>query len=181
MKNGFIVFEILFILLFILPDIFMSLTDIKSRIVVIIFITFLLILINKQFFSKKNDDYKNLKDMVESEQAYIIEAKKEHHSKSSDNWYIVVLYNKKRIKVNYLDYNKAFDIVQILLEKNKIPVDIYIYKNKKYVDLQNVYLPKIQGYDEAKKLVDEDWKLDEEEEKFLLEIEKEEEEKKNRK
>ena len=35
--------------------------------------------------------------------------------------------------------------------KVEIPVDMYIYKGNKYVDIENVELTKIEGYNEAKK------------------------------
>lgn len=58
--------------------------------------------------------------------------------------------------------NNAYKILKVLLDMQsypinkivKIPVDVYRYKNKIYVDFENLDLSKIDGFEEAKKVVE---------------------------
>ena len=40
-------------------------------------------------------------------------------------------------------------------KKNEIPVDVYVYKKSKYIDLENVDLTSIKGYEEALQFIKE--------------------------
>ena len=40
-------------------------------------------------------------------------------------------------------------------EQKKIPIDLYVHKNKVYADLETVDLSKVEGYEEAVKLVED--------------------------
>lgn len=76
--------------------------------------------------------------------------------------YITVTYNNScTIDIKSIEYNQAYKLLGMLLnpypvkEKIQIPIDIYIYKNKVYADLNSVDLSKIKGYEEYKKLIEE--------------------------
>ena len=74
---------------------------------------------------------------------------------------ISVAYDKtKKIKVKGIKENEAFKILKLLLDqypikvKVEIPVDVYVYKKRVYVDIDSVELSKVKGYEEAKAIVD---------------------------
>lgn len=73
--------------------------------------------------------------------------------------YIVVSFNDDVKRVKYLKYNHAYSILNMLLdvypvkEIKEIPIDIYVKGKKFYADLDSVELEKIEGFEEAKKLV----------------------------
>lgn len=58
--------------------------------------------------------------------------------------------------------NNAYEILKLILDSHtypvekavNIPVDIYIYKNKIYVDFESVKLSTLEGYEEAKNVVE---------------------------
>ena len=72
--------------------------------------------------------------------------------------YISIEYDEtKHIDIQSIKNNKTFKVLGMLLnpypvkEIIKIPIDIYVYKNKAYADLDSVDLSKIKGYDELVK------------------------------
>ena len=75
-------------------------------------------------------------------------------------YYLCIRYDEKNMKI-FVKNNKTFKILDLLLKpytinkKNEIPVDMYIYKGNRYVDIENVNLTKIEGYSEAEKIVRE--------------------------
>ena len=75
-------------------------------------------------------------------------------------YYLCIRYNEKNMKI-FVKNNKTFKILDLLLKpypinkKIEIPVDMYIYKGNRYVDIENVNLTKIEGYSEAEKIVRE--------------------------
>ena len=78
------------------------------------------------------------------------------------DYYITILYdNSYYADIYSIQYNKAYMMLGMLLnpypikEKIEVPIDIYVYKNKVYADLDSVDLAKIQGYEECKKIIEE--------------------------
>ena len=73
--------------------------------------------------------------------------------------YIVVSFNDEVKRVKYLEYNYAYSVLNMLLdgypvkEIKEIPIDIYVKGKKFYADLDSVEIEKIDGFEEAKKLV----------------------------
>lgn len=73
--------------------------------------------------------------------------------------YIVVSFEDEVKRVKYLEYNYAYSVLNMLLdgypvkEMKDIPIDIYVKGKKFYADLDSVELEKIEGFEEAKKLV----------------------------
>ena len=79
---------------------------------------------------------------------------------------LVISYeDNKTIKINFLKNNQAFKILELLLnsysikENNNIPIDLYIYKNKFYVDLESVDLTKVKGYEKCMAVLNESNKI----------------------
>ncbi len=77
-------------------------------------------------------------------------------------FYIEILYDRKKYKIHKIKYNKGYRILKVILDSGnypikkeiEIPIDIYLYKNKIYADLDSVDLSKVEGYEEAKKIVE---------------------------
>lgn len=73
---------------------------------------------------------------------------------------MVVFDNKSTMVYDILE-NDAFSILKMLLDEypfetvNTVPVDVYTYKNKVYVDLESVDLSKVDGYEEAVKMLED--------------------------
>lgn len=121
------------------------------------------IILTINFFPQYNKDFKEIKDIGEKVKAYIVDTGFTCHGRVHFRYfYITVLYNKKIKKVYGIKYNKAYKILKILLDSQqypiinsvKIPIDINVKKNKIYADLESVDLSKIDGYEEARKVVE---------------------------
>lgn len=116
------------------------------------------------FFPQYNKDYKNIKDTGEKHKSYIIDTGFSSHRilLKYKYFYITILYKEKNVKIYRLKDNKAYKILQLLLDSQtypvkdtiEIPIDIYVYKNKIYADLESVNLSSLSGYDDAKQIVD---------------------------
>lgn len=101
---------------------------------------------------------KNFKKYGKKEIGYITEA--DTAVKDSSRYgtmyyhYIEVTYNGKNINIPKVKNNKGFKMLKMLLDpyfiKPKIPIDVYVYKNKLFADLDSVDLSKIKGFDELK-------------------------------
>ena len=108
----------------------------------------------------KNINRKNFINVGEKKLVYLVNAGC-HRGRANDNYYITVLCDGKLIEINYLKNNKAYDILKLLLDPYPvkkevlIPIEIYVHKNKVYADLDSVDLTKVEGYEEAKKAVEE--------------------------
>ncbi len=74
--------------------------------------------------------------------------------------FTVVFDNDKAARIDFLEDNDAFALLELLLnpypikEEISIPIDIYIYNNKVYADLESVDFTKVSGYEECKKVID---------------------------
>lgn len=84
-----------------------------------------------------------------------------NHRYDIRDYFISIEYdNSKTIEVRGIKNDKAYKLVSILLDPYpvnnniKIPIDIYIYKNKVYPDLHSTDFSKIENYKEALALVD---------------------------
>ena len=77
-------------------------------------------------------------------------------------YYITIVYKEKVKNIYQLQDNNAYKILKLILDTHtypvekaiNIPVDIYVYKNKIYVDFESVILSSLEGYEEAKKVVE---------------------------
>ena len=87
------------------------------------------------------------------------------HSISHDiiDYYITVQYNNSYcVDVKSIQYNKAYKILAMILnpypikEKIEIPIEIYVYKNKIYADLNSLDICKLKGYEECKMLIEKE-------------------------
>lgn len=112
---------------------------------------------------KLNKDYKYLKENgnVEKTLGNIVGVGKINNGIYRKNYYIIVEYDGFITRINFLEANEAFSILEMLLdsypvkEQKKIPIDLYVHKNKVYADLETVDLSKVEGYEEAVKLVED--------------------------
>lgn len=112
---------------------------------------------------KLNKDYKYLKENgnVEKTLGNIVGVGKINNGIYRKNYYIIVEYDGLITRINFLEANEAFSILEMLLdsypvkEQKKIPIDLYVHKNKVYADLETVDLSKVEGYEEAVKLVED--------------------------
>lgn len=113
-------------------------------------------------FPQYNKDYKIIKKIGKKMKSHIIDIGFTCHGRTcSKYFYITVLYDEKTIKIYRMKENKEYRILRVLLDQQdypvikriQIPIDIYVYKNKIYADLESVDLSKISGYEEAKKIV----------------------------
>ena len=123
---------------------------------------------------KNNKDYKYIKDIGKKETAYIVDTGYSRHRGFLASYqvynrgfrtlyrlyYITIVYKDKVKNIYKLQNNVAYKILKLILNSHKypvervakIPVDIYVYKNKIYVDFESVKLSTLDGYEEAKKL-----------------------------
>ena len=76
-------------------------------------------------------------------------------------FYITILYNGSLKNIYKFDGNSiSYRILQVLLETyptkrvEKIPIEVYCYKNKIYIDFESVDLTKVEGFEEARKIVE---------------------------
>lgn len=76
-------------------------------------------------------------------------------------FYITILYNGSLKNIYKFDGNSiSYRILQVLLETyptkrvKKIPIEVYCYKNKIYIDFESVDLTKVEGFEEARKIVE---------------------------
>lgn len=79
-------------------------------------------------------------------------------------FYITILYNGSLKNIYKFDGNSiSYRILQVLLETyptkrvEKIPIDVYCYKNKIYADFESVDLTKVESFEEARKIVENTW------------------------
>lgn len=120
-----------------------------------------LILFILTIYNNKNVDIETMKNKGEKIKAYIIEAGIVKKNRQMGIYhYIGIRYNEKKMKIT-VENNKTFKILNLLLKpypidkKIEIPVDMYIYKGNRYVDLENINFNEIEGYSEAEKIVEE--------------------------
>lgn len=84
------------------------------------------------------------------------------------DYYITVFYNNSYyIDIKSIKYNDAYVLLGMLLnpfpikEKIKVPIDMYLYKNKVYADLDSIKLYEVEGYEKCKKIIEKtrqnDW------------------------
>lgn len=77
---------------------------------------------------------------------------------------MVLSYQGGLIRIGLIRVNKAYKILKLLLEPypmktaNKICVNIYEYKNLIYADLENLKIERINGYEEAKNIINNIYK-----------------------
>lgn len=120
-------------------------------------------------FPKNNKQYKYIKDIGKKDTAYIVGTGYSRHRGFLRGfyklYYITIAYQEKVKNIYKLQNNTAYKILKQIfdLDSNKypvakvvkIPVDIYVYKNKIYVDFESVKLSTLDGYEEAKKTITE--------------------------
>ncbi|MBQ6992493.1 MAG: hypothetical protein IJN50_06280 [Clostridia bacterium] len=84
------------------------------------------------------------------------------------DYYITVKYNNSYyIDIKSIKYNDAYVLLGMLLnpfpikEKIQVPIDMYLYKNKVYADIDSIKLHEVEGYEECKKIIEKtrqnDW------------------------
>ena len=112
-------------------------------------------------YDKKTITIEKIKNKGRKIKAHIIETGTINKSRQMGIYYYIgIRYNGKNMRI-YVKNNKTFKILNLLLKpypidkKIEIPVDMYIYKGNRYVDIENINLTKIEGYNEAEKIVKE--------------------------
>jgi len=112
--------------------------------------------------SKGNIDNAKIKEIGQKVKGEIIDIKKlkRYRSYSFSQCLVVAFEGRKTIVCDILE-NEAFSVLKMLLDEypfqtvTTVPVDVYTYKRKVYVDLESVDLSKVDGYEEAIKLVED--------------------------
>lgn len=107
-----------------------------------------------------NSDRKQIKEIGKKVKGEIVDIKKlkRYRSYEFSQCLVIVFENRTTMVYDILE-NDAFSILKMLLDEypfqtiNTVPVDVYTYRNKVYVDLESVDLSKVDGYDEAVKLL----------------------------
>ena len=113
------------------------------------------------YFSRRNID-SSIKEKGEKVKAYIIDTGyRKPVSKNAMfadyNYYIEICYGKRNKRVYNIKYNKAYRIIEMLLNpypikcEVKIPINVYVYKNRIYADLKSLDIEKQQGFKEISK------------------------------
>lgn len=126
-------------------------------------------------FPQYNKDYKEIKKTGHRKKGYIVDNGYSVHSRGAmwndrrgilEDWrkyfYIKVVYENQVKSIYRLKCNKAYKILELLLDSQdypvrhvvKIPIDVYVDKKKVYADLESVDLLKIKGYGDAKKMLE---------------------------
>lgn len=119
-----------------------------------------------------NSKNKKLKAIGKKMQGYIIDAENVcmtistndflvQNSRKVFKYWITIRYEERNIKIYRIKDNEAYRVLKILLDLGKypiqraikIPIDIYVYKNEIYADLDSVDLTVVEGFEKAKKLV----------------------------
>lgn len=123
------------------------------------------IILTIHWFPQYNKEYKKIKNIGEKKEAYIVDTGYTIHGRTCEKYfYIDILYKEDLKKIYRMEVNKAYKLLEVLFDSRaypvkreiiKIPIDIYVYKNKIYADLESVCLSTVPGYDEAKKAVNE--------------------------
>lgn len=89
-----------------------------------------------------------------------------YRGRGHENYFITVSYRGKNKEIYYIKNNMAYEILKLLLNpfpikyEVNVPINIYIYKNKVYADLDSVDLAMVKGYEDAKKAVEEAWEIE---------------------
>lgn len=77
------------------------------------------------------------------------------------DYFITIVYDdsKKNIDITDIKNDKAYKLLSMLFDPYpikasiRIPIDVYIYKNKVYPDLESTDFTKIEGYEEALSII----------------------------
>ncbi|MBQ7411120.1 MAG: hypothetical protein IJW20_07050 [Clostridia bacterium] len=115
-----------------------------------------------KILNTRNADRKDLKETGTKVKGEIVDIKKLKYYRSSRiSQTLVVVFDNKSTMIYDILENDAFSILKMLLDEypfetvNTVPVDVYTYKNKVYVDLESVDLSKVDGYEEAVKMLED--------------------------
>ena len=116
----------------------------------------------KQVTQKSIEDIKNIKEIGKKVKGEIVDIKKVKRRRSySYMQCLIVVFEDRCTTIYDILENDAFSVLKMLLDEyplqtvNTVPVDVYTYKNKVYVDLENVDLSKVDGYEEAVRLLED--------------------------
>ncbi len=110
---------------------------------------------------KLNRNYAYLKEKGEKIIGNVVGVGKVDDGTYRNNYYIIVEYNNIVKRIQFVESNDAYSVLEMLLDPypvkrlKKIPIDLYVQKNKVYADLESVDLSKVEGYEEALKLVED--------------------------
>lgn len=117
------------------------------------------------FKSVTNDDatkIEKIKELGTKVQGEIIDIKKLKRAKGySFSQCLTVIFDGRSTMVCDIVENDAFSILKMLLDEypfqnvKTVPVDVYTYKRNVYVDLESVDFTKVEGYEEAVKLLED--------------------------
>ena len=85
-----------------------------------------------------------------------------NENSSRNLYYITIVYKEKVKNIYNLQDNNAYEILKLILDTHtypvakpiNIPVDVYVYGNKLYVDFESVKLSTLEGYEEAKNVIE---------------------------
>jgi len=77
------------------------------------------------------------------------------------DYFITIIYDdlKKNIDIQDIKNDKAYKVLTVLFDPYpiktniKIPIDVYIYKNTIYPDLESTDFSKVEGYEEALSII----------------------------
>ena len=162
-QMGFIILCSMFLIIEFLFEILIYITTgFNIFVVILLFSNILtLALLILTIYNNKNINVEKIKSKGEKIRAFIIATGIINKNKQFGTYYcLYIRYDGKEMKINVKN-NEEFKILNLLLNpypihnKVEIPVDMYIYKGNKYVDIENVELTKIEGYNKAKKIVEE--------------------------
>ena len=110
----------------------------------------------------KKDETSKIKEIGTKVQGEIIDIKRLKRYRSySFTQCIKVIFDGRSTMVCDIVENDAFSILKMLLDEypfnnvKTVPVDVYTYKRKVFVDLDSVDLTKVEGYEEALKMLED--------------------------
>lgn len=123
---------------------------------------FLFYFIFQQVSKKSVENIKKIKEIGKKVEGKIVDIKKVKRPRSySYMQCLIVVFEDRSTTIYDIVENDAFSILKMLLDEyplqtvNTVPVDVYTYKNKVYVDLENVDLSKVDGYEDAVRLLED--------------------------
>ncbi len=112
--------------------------------------------------TRGNIDNAKIKEIGQKVQGEIVEVKKLKRFRSyTFSQCLIVVFDGKTTMVCDMLENEALSVLKMLLDEypfqtvTTVPVDVYTYKRKVFVDLESVDLSKVDGYEDAVKLVED--------------------------
>lgn len=155
------------LLIFFIKDSFSSISFLNMMLLLMIFLIGIICILFCVINIKKGNNKAEIKELGIRVSANIIDActivkKTRRYNSIKVNCFTVVYDNNTKTSiVEFIEDNDAYALLKMLLnpypikEKIYIPIDIYLYNNEIYADLESVDFTKVKGYQECKKVIDE--------------------------